>query len=266
MKGTIITALMLTGALATGGAAAYLANGYIDKRVTQRRAELDSQYQPVRALVANADLQPGTFLSSDTVAIREVPKAFLHSEAVLADDFGAIAGRMLTHAIKSGETVLLSHLAQEAGAGFSSQLQAGMRALTFPVDDESSISGMLAPGDRIDLFFTTSTNSENLTMPLLYDVPVIATGIRTRTNASYLDEKQPTNQYQTITVSVKPEEAAKITLAQDVGKITVTLRQPQDGNPIQVARLTKTTLLQGPPKTISHSVPRLPIEIILGGR
>ncbi|HKQ81285.1 MAG TPA: Flp pilus assembly protein CpaB [Steroidobacteraceae bacterium] len=265
MKGSVITALMLMGALATGGAAAFFANGYIDKSVAQRRSELDAQYEPVRAIVANTDLQVGTFISPDTVAIRSVPKAFLHSEAVLADDFSAISGRMLTHAVKGGEAVLLSHLAQEAGAGFSSQLQAGQRALTFPVDDESSISGMLAPGDRIDIFFTTSNNNENLTMPLLYDVPVIATGIRTRTNASYLDEKQPTNQYQTITVSVAPEDAAKITLAQDVGKITVALRQPQDGNPIQVARLTKTALLQGP-RTITRSAPRLPIEIILGGR
>lgn len=265
MKGSVITALMLSGALATGGAAAFFANGYIDKRVAQRRAELDSQYQPVRAIVANTDLQPGTFISAETVAIREIPKAFLHSEAVLADDFGALSGRLLTHAVKSGEAVLLSHVAQEAGAGFSAQLQTGMRALTFPVDDESSISGMLAPGDRIDLFFTSSVNNENLTMPLLYDVAVIATGIRTKTNANYLDEKQPANQYQTITVSVKPEDAAKITLAQDIGKVTVTLRQPQDGNPIQVARLTKTALLQGP-RVATRTAARLPIEIILGGR
>lgn len=265
MKGSLITALMLTGALATGGGAAFFASGYIDKSVAQRRAELDAQYEPVRAIVASADLQPGTFVSAETVAIREVPKAFLHSDAVLADDFTTIAGRMLTHTVKSGETVLLTHVAQEAGAGFSSQLQTGMRALTFPVDDESSISGMLAPGDRIDLFFTTSNNNENFTMPLLYDVPVVATGMRTRTNASYLDEKQPANQYQTVTVSVTPEDAAKITLAQDVGKVTVTLRQPQDGNSVRVARLTKTALLQGP-TTVSRAPARLPIEIILGGR
>jgi pilus assembly protein CpaB len=265
MKGRVITALMLAGALAAGGGAAFLTNAYIDTRISARRSELDSQYQPVRAIVASRDLQAGMFLSADTVAIREVPRAFLHSEAVLADDFGSISGRMLSHAVKSGETVLLSHIAQEAGAGFSSQLQAGMRALTFPVDDESSISGMLAPGDRIDIFFTTSSNNENLTMPLLYDVPVVATGIRTQSNAGYLDQKQPANQYQTITVSVKPEDAAKITLAQDAGKITVTLRQPQDGAQIQLARLTKTALLQGP-RTPSRRTPHFPIEIILGGR
>lgn len=265
MKGSMITALMLTGALAAGGMAAFLANGYIDKSIAQRRAELNAQYRPVRAIVASTDLNSGTFISPETVSIREVPKAFLHSEAVLAEDFGSISGRLLNHSIKSGETVLLSHIAQDAGAGFSSQLQAGMRALTFPVDDESSISGMLSPGDRIDVFFTTSSNNENLTMPLLYDVPVIATGVRTLANSKYMEDRQPSGQYQTITVSVKPDDAAKITLAQDAGKITVTLRQPQDGAPIHIARLTKTALLHGP-RTMTRAAPRLPIEIIIGGR
>jgi pilus assembly protein CpaB len=265
MKGSMITAMMLTGALAAACGAAYFANGYIDKSVAQRRAELDSQYQPVRAVVASTDLRPGTFLSSDTVAVREVPRAFLHSEAILADDWNSIAGRVLTRTIKSGEAVLLSHIAQDAGAGFSSQLEVGKRALTFPVDDESSISGMLAPGDRIDLFFTTSSNNETLTMPLLYDVPVLATGIKTVTNASYVENREQPGQYHTITVSVKPEEAARITLAQDAGKITVTLRQPHDSADIQLARLTKTALLQGP-RTAVRTVPRHAIEIILGRR
>jgi pilus assembly protein CpaB len=265
MKGSTITILMLSGALAAGGAAAWLSSGYIDQRIASRQAQLEAQYQPVRAVVASTDLQPGTFVGADTVSVREVPKAFLHSEAVLADDFGSIAGRMLARSVKRGETVLLSHIADDATAGFSSQLQAGMRALTFPVDDESSISGMLSPGDRIDIFFTTSSNNENLTMPLLYDVPVIATGVRTKVNASYVDERQPATQYQTVTVSVKPEDAAKITLAQDAGKITVTLRQPDDGAAVQVARLTKTALLQGP-KAFTPAAHRHRIEIILGGR
>lgn len=265
MKGSTITILMLSGALAAGGAAAWLSSGYIDQRIAHRQAQLEAQYQPMRAVVASSDLQPGTFLTAETVSVREVPKAFLHSEAVLAEDFSSIAGRMLARSVKRGETVLLSHVAQDATAGFSTQLKTGMRALTFPVDDESSISGMLSPGDRIDIFFTTSSNNENLTMPLLYDVPVIATGIRTKSNATYMDEKQPATQYQTVTVSVSPEDAAKITLAQDAGKITVTLRQPEDGAAVQVPRLTKTALLQGP-KTLTRSAPRHPIEIILGGR
>ena len=179
MKGSVVAGLMMIGALGSGAAAAYFANRYIDSTVDGRRAELTAQYAPVRVVVASADLRPGTLLSGQTVAIRELPRAFLHSEAVLADNWNSAAGRVLAHAVRSGEPVLDSHLAHDVGAGFSSQLAHGKRALTFPVDDEASISGMLAPGDRIDLFFTTMNGNESVTLPLLLNIPVIATGIRT---------------------------------------------------------------------------------------
>jgi len=153
MKGTIVTVLMVGGALGAGAAAAYFANAYIDRTLQQRQAEIDARYAPSKVVVANADLRPGTFLSSETVAIRDVPRAFLHSDAILAEDWSGIAGRVLSHAIRSGEPVLMSHLAQEAAAGFSSQLDGGMRALTYPLDDQSTISGMLAHDEPSDHCF-----------------------------------------------------------------------------------------------------------------
>jgi len=269
MKGSVVTVLMVGGALSAGAAAAYFANGYIDRTISNRRAQLDSQYQPLRVVVANADLRPGTFLSGQTVAIREVPRAFLHSEAVLADKWNSVSGRVLAHPVRSGEPVLLSHLAQDVGAGFSSQLTEGMRALTFPVDDQASIAGMLAPGDHIDIVFTTLARNESVTLPLLTNVPVIATGIRTVANAQYLSDKRPGGQYNqggqygTVTVSLTPDDAAKLTLAQEAGKITITLRQPRDDRPLQIARVTKSTLLNGN-RVAKPSVRPEPVEIILG--
>lgn len=269
MKGSLVTAAMVFGALASGAAAAYFADGYIDTTVNSRRAELTAQYEPVRVIVANADLRPGTLLSGQTVAIREVPRAFLHSEAVLADNWNSVAGRVLARAIRSGEPVLESHLARDIGAGFSSQLAPGMRALTFPVDNEASISGMLAPGDHIDIFFTTMSGNESVTLPLLLDIPVIATGVRTLANAAWLDDKHRSGSYQpdsynTLTVSVTPDDAAKITLAQDAGKITITLRQPADKRLIHIDRVTKNTLLHGN-HTPGPTMHRARVEIILGG-
>src|SRR5262245_61908575 len=102
MKDRMLTVLVLAGALGAGGAAAYLANGYIEHTIGQRRAELDSQYQPLRVIVASADLRPGTTLSGQTVAVREVPRAFVHSEAVSADNWSSVAGRVLALPLKSG--------------------------------------------------------------------------------------------------------------------------------------------------------------------
>lgn len=263
MKGIVITALMIGGALAAGGGAAYFAKGYISGAVRSEREQLQAQYKLISVVVAKADLAPGAVISARTVALREVPKTYLHAEAIAAERWNDIAGRVLARPVRSGETILSSHLAQGAGAGFSAQLPDGMRALTFPVNEEASIAGMLAPGDHIDLLFTTTDANESVTVPLLFSVPVIAAGLRTQSNENSLPDKLQ-GPFRTITVSVTPADAAKITLAQEAGRITVALRQPQDEAPTRIARITKNVLLKGGEPTTS-SRPRARVQIILGG-
>lgn len=264
MKGIWTTVLMIGGALVAGSGAAYFAKGYINGEMRAEREHLQRQYELVNVVVAKADLRPGATLSGQTVALREVPRTFLHAEAVLAERWADISGRVLSRAVRSGETILASHLAHGAGAGFSAQLPEGMRALTFPVDEEASISGMLAPGDRIDILFTTTAANDSVTVPLLFAVPVIATGLRTQANENSLPDKLQLAAFRTITVSVTPADAAKITLAQEAGRITVALRQPHDQVPIHIARVTKGSLLRGDVPTNAYP-PRLRVQVILGG-
>lgn len=264
MKGIWITTLMLGGALAAGGGAAYFVKGYISGEVQAEREQLQKQYRLVNVVVAKADLRPGSVLSSQTVAVREVPNTFLHADAVRSEHWTEIAGRVLSRSVHSGETILNSHLAQGAGAGFSAQLPDGMRALTFPVDEEASIAGMLAPGDRIDLLFTTAAANDSVTLPLLFSVPVIAAGLRTQANEHSLPDRLQSGPFRTITVAVTPADAAKITLAQEAGRITVTLRQPNDQAITHIARVTKTSLLKGDALTVPAR-PRLRVQVILGG-
>lgn len=262
MKGIWTTALMIGGALAAGGGAAYFAKGYINREMRAEREQLHSQYQLMSVVVAKGDLVPGAVLSSQTVAVREVPKTFLHADAVRSDHWADIAGRVLSRAVRGGETILNSHLAQGAGAGFSAQLTEGMRALTFPVDEEASIAGMLAPGDHIDLLFTTAAANDSVTLPLLFAVPVIATGLRTQSNENALPDRLQSGPFRTITVAVTPADAAKITLAQEAGRISVALRQSNDQTLTHIARITKSSLLRGD-APLGPSRPR--VQIILGG-
>lgn len=264
MKGIWTTTLMIGGALAAGGGAAYLAKGYIQGEMRAEREQLHSQYQLVNVVVAKADLAPGAVLSSQTVALREVPRTFLHADAVRSAQWGEIAGRVLSRAVRGGETILNSHLAQGVGAGFSAQLPEGMRALTFPVDEEASIAGMLAPGDRIDLLFTTAAANDSVTVPLLFAVPVIATGLRTQSNENALPERLQSAAFRTITVAVTPMDAAKITLAHEAGRVSVALRQPNDQTATRIARVTKSSLLRGAEPPVPRRL-RMRVQVILGG-
>lgn len=262
MKANLMTIAMGAGALLAAGGAAYLANDYIEGTIAARHAQLASGFEPVRVIVASQDLEPGSFLDTSTVSVREIPREFVSSAATAADEWSDVKGRVIAFPIKSGEPVLRTYLAQEPGAGFSSQLPPGTRALTFPVSDESSIAGLLQPGDRIDLFFTTTNGNESVTIPLLYNVAVAATGVRTVSNSSQVSDGQELS-YTTITVTVPPVDAAKITLAQEAGKITVTLRQREDDAPTQIDRITKQNLLT---QNIGKPRSRPAVQIILGGK
>src|SRR5687768_11733569 len=103
MNGKLMTVMLSAGALVAAGGAAYLANNYIEGTIAARQAELARSYEPILIIVASQDLGPGAFLSAKAVSVREIPRAFVSSDAALADEWSDLKGRVLTYPVKSGE-------------------------------------------------------------------------------------------------------------------------------------------------------------------
>ncbi|GGK65856.1 Flp pilus assembly protein CpaB [Amphritea balenae] len=255
MKGRLLTIAMLCGALISGAVAVYLTYQYIENSVASKEAELDRQYTPVNVVVAKFDLRPGDVVSSDTVALRKVPSGFVHSDAISADDFELIKGYALSYGVKSGETVLQAHVSQRKGGKFAALIDSGTRAVTISVDKLASAAGMLSPNDRVDMLLTTKKRDTLATVPLLSDVRVIATGVETSEN--------PTGeviQYNTVTLELTPENAAKVTHAKKVGDISFVLRGVEEKGVAFAGQIKKQDLL-------GTAVARGPwVEIIIGGK
>lgn len=249
--------ILLVGALLAGSGAAYFSHDYIDDQVEAHKARLNQDYEPIQIVVPKENLRVGSVVSAHNLAVRPVPNAFVHDQAVRPDDLQAVLGHRLMHPVNSGEPVLMSHVSQKRGSGFSNLLDPGKRALTVAVDTVSSMAGLLRPGDRIDLLATVRDNDRSVTVPLLTNVALMATG-------AAVDEfgvENSTTRYQTITVSVTGEEAAKITHAQDVGRLSVVLRPSGDNSAAYMQPVTKNSLLG---KTRPARGPG--VEIIRGGK
>jgi pilus assembly protein CpaB len=107
---------------------------------------------------------------------------------------------------------------------FSTRIEAGHRAMTVPVDEINSISGMLEPGDLVDLMVTVKQKERKITLPLLQNVTVLATGQRTNSDPQSGEKRQ----YTTVTFDTTPDEAQIVIAARDIGKITALLRNPND--------------------------------------
>lgn len=220
------TWIILSVALAIGALAALGARGYLNKKL----AEIDARARgkTVNAVVAKHELRKGEKISTETVAIRQIPVEFAHSQAVQPEHFDRIDGQPLAYPVKSGEMILWGLLENKRTPTFSVRVKPGHRAITVPVDEINSISGLLEPGDIIDLMAAVDQQGRKHIFTLLQNVSVMATGQRAE-NDPKSGEKRT---YSTVTLDTSPQEALNIIRAREAGKLTALLRNPEDKNPL----------------------------------
>ena len=233
--------IILAVAAVFGLGAAWLAARYLEERATEiERRQLG---QMGRAVVAKTDLAVGTPLTHDLVAVREVPVEWLHSSAITPEQFERAAGALLAQPARGGEPLVWSQLEERRAASLSAQLAPGRRATTIPVDETSSLSGLLRPGDRIDLLATVQRDSQHLTLPLLQGVRVLATGNRTRPGEDDSAGELLAGTFGTLTLDLSEEEAIRLVAARALARLTAVLRHPQDTRPLTVLRTDALALL-----------------------
>ena len=261
-----LSVILLVTALCSGGAATWSASSYIRNTVDDYRAELDREYEKIRIVVAATDIPEGVPVSSRNLSAREVPRAFLHKDAISPEQWKAFDGRLSRAFLTGGAPILKSQLLDPAAAGFAGSLEPGKRALTVPVDQVSSISGLLAPGDRVDILFSHTRERRRQTVVLMTDIPVLATGIDTG-NQHDNATKSPVNGFTTVTLLVEPDQAARLVHAREEGTLSVVLRS-EDGKPAAWPdKITLSSLLG----EVEPVAPRPPIaakptvQVILGG-
>jgi pilus assembly protein CpaB len=91
------------------------------------------------------------------------------------------------------------------------------------------VGGWIRPNDHVDVIgtFRDPQTHEALSVTLLENVIVLATGKMTgTTRVHHLPENQ--RGYTDVTLLVMPEEAELLALANDLGKLTLSLRNDED--------------------------------------
>ena len=250
--------IILAVATLFGLGAAWLAARYLEERASE--IELRQQGQMGRAVVAKTDIAVGTPLTHDLVAIREVPVEWLHSSAITPEQFERAAGAVLAQPARGGEPLVWSQLEERRPASLSAHLAPGRRATTIPVDETSSLSGLLRPGDRIDLLATVQRDKQHLTMPLLQGVRVLATGSRTRPGEDVGAGDPLGGTFGTLTLDLSEEEATRLVAARALARLTAVLRNPQDIRTAPLLRTDALALLGLAPAPTAGGVP-----VIYGG-
>lgn len=271
------TSLLFGGALILGVAFFLGTQRYLRSYLSAAEQKIAGQYEPKRIVVAAADIQAGDVVSANNVVARSVPSSFISSTAYSPEDFDSIDGQKVVVALKRGDPIERGQLERPDRPAFSATLTNGERAITFPVDEVSSISGMLVPGDSIDLLYTGpgfegGPGSKEIlhVRPILQAVPVLATGKTTQKRVIPTEDggsKEINVDFTTVTLQVLPKQAEQILMAQKLGALTAVLRNSGDNKTGDLDSLDETAFKRisaGP--SSKGFVRRVDyVEIITGG-
>jgi pilus assembly protein CpaB len=124
------------------------------------------------------------------------------------------------------------------------------------VDDIRGVAGFILPGDRVDVVLLRTDNrqgeTQNSAEVLLDFVKVLAID-------QLLNERQDQPTVATVakavTLQVTPEQAQKVLLAGNVGKLSLVLRQPAEGRTAEARRITDSDLGPAIPRREASAVP-----------
>ena len=105
-------------------------------------------------LVATKALPVGTIVDANSFRFQPWPKELIETAYFIKEktNLAKLSGSVVRNAITAGQPVTIGSLIQPGERGFlAAALGPGMRAVTVPVNAQSSVAGFIFPGDRVDL-------------------------------------------------------------------------------------------------------------------
>jgi len=247
---------ILIVAIVMGGAAAYLTRGWLHAQMNAAAAR-----QPADHIVVAAEpLAYGATVTSDSIT--EVPwftSAVPEGAFTAKDDLLNGGRRIILSPLKRGEPILSSKVTGPGQrASLATLLDEGKRAVTVRVDDVRGVAGFVLPGDFVDLVMIaneTSSKRQSYSDILLEHVKVLAID----QIASEADGK-PTIA-RAVTVEVTKEQAQKILLATDVGKLSLILSRPTEMNSDPNRRISERDIGRIIPEPVRPVAPPPPAPV-----
>ena len=205
----------------------------------------------VEVVVAANDIQVGAKLEDRDLTVLSFPQSNIPRGAYSRKS--QVLNRGVVIPISRGEFILPGKLAAEnAGAGLPSLIPPGMRAVSVRVNDVVSVAGFVQPGTRVDVLATGSSGSERQTTTVLENVAVIAVGKSLDRSATGDNQTAPV-----ITLLVSPDDAQKLALVSQEGRIQLALRNPLDTRKGGMGATKASSLYPGAAPATSEPKPKV---------
>ncbi len=224
--------IVLAIAFAAAGGAAFVAKNLSGTEI--RTVEVDTA-ETIEVLVAGRNISLGDSVKSGDVKWYAWPKraaiAGYITKARQPDALSKYSGAVARAPFLSGEPIKEQKLIKVSEGGvLAAILPAGMRAISTPIREETAAGGFILPNDRVDVIVSRRMRSgrkdEHVSETVLRNVRVLAIG----QNIEIKDGKKVANG-KTATLELSPRQAETLTLAQNMGDISLALRSLSDATP-----------------------------------
>jgi pilus assembly protein CpaB len=202
--------------------------------------------------VAARPLSKGTLAREQDFAVRSAPSGQIPAGAILdtPDNKVGLPGSLVRNFIEINTPITMQDILRPSDRGFlASVLAPDSRAISIKVDEESGVSGLIRPGDFVDVVLTQVFDKDEpsrraLSETVLGNVRVIAIdqeiaqGARQETQQAATQGKkgvaaapQPRaggKISQTVSLELAPEQVKRITVARQLGTLSLVIRAAVD--------------------------------------
>lgn len=222
--------IVLLIAVVAAGATAMYARSWIEGQQNVAVVAAPAPEEVYEVLVADAHLPAGTFVKPQHLRWQRWPTDDVPDTYVLKSARGeeVMVGAVVRRGIAEGFPITDGSVVKPGERGFlAAVLAPGMRAVSLPINPTSSNSGLIFPGDRVDLILTqTLAAADGATIrrvseTVLRDIRIIAMGAEISDEVS---EERNHESAKTATFEVDPRVAEKVALISELGKLSLSLR------------------------------------------
>ncbi len=246
--------LSLIIGLVLAGAAVLFMSNYLNAPKSGPQTAGAIPMAPV--VVAKDDMPFGTPVRKELLQVVEWPQGSIPEGTFAGIDeifAGAAAGseRIALRLIGKGEPVMK---AKVSGFGeratLSRRVASDKRAVSIRINDVSGVAGFLLPGDHVDVMLTRQVGDERVTDVILQNMTIL--GIDQLSD----DDRDKPVLARTATVEAATDEAQKLALAQELGSLSLALRNAESIEKVTTNRVGARDLV-----SIREKPPQQPVTV-----
>jgi pilus assembly protein CpaB len=233
---------MIAFAVLFGLLAVFLAQTWLNNQAEMRMRSIEANKKPdapARTIVvASKPMRFGDEIVA--AALREVPwpEGALPAGAFSKIADLATAKRAVVLPMHENEAVLASKITGPGQrATLSAVLQEGMKAVTIRVNDVEGVAGFVFPGDHVDVVLTRQTDKENATNDVVIENARV---LAVDQSADAMSLKPSV--VKAVTLEVEVADAQKLSLASQVGTLSLLLRKAGEMSANNSRRVTLSDL------------------------